>query len=183
MKIRTNYDLMYQIALAKKGMSLQHYAKNVVKYSSFGIAFVIPILATDGLTKEELIEQLIFFSKAYPTVYAATEVLLSPFEKRIAYRKLNELSGQLGNIYINTTSEMLMEARRYKTEFKLNFEKFPPKLEEHKYIMVPVNNDWGNNERSLHQEHVVGTRKYALSYGEPEEQKVYSYQMKRVINK
>ena len=65
MKIRTNYDLMYEIALAKKGMSLQHYAKTVVKYSSFGIAFVIPILATDGLTKEELIEQLIFFSKEF----------------------------------------------------------------------------------------------------------------------
>ena len=183
MKIRTNYDLMYEIALAKKGMSLQHYAKTVAKYSSFGIAFVIPILATDGLTKEELLEQLIFFSKVYPTVYAATEVLLSPFEKRIAYRKLNELSGQLGNIFIDTTPEMLLEARRYKTEFKLNFEKFPPKLEEHKYIMVPVNNDWGNNERSLHQEHIIGTRDYDYSYGEPEKQKQYSYQLKRVINK
>ena len=65
MKIRTNFDLMYEIALSKKGMSLQHYAENVAKYSSFGIAFVIPILATDGLTKEELLEQLIFFSKVY----------------------------------------------------------------------------------------------------------------------
>ena len=183
MKIRTNYDLMYEIALAKKGMSLQHYAKTVAKYSSFGIAFVIPILATDGLTKEELLEQLIFFSKVYPTVYAATEVLLSPFEKRIAYRKLNELSGQLGNIFIDTTPEMLMDSRRYKTEFKLNFEKFPPKLEEHKYIMVPVHSNWDNNERSLHQEHIIGTRDYDYSYGEPEKQKQYSYQLKRVINK
>lgn len=45
--------------------------------------------------------------------------------------------------------------------------------------MVPVHNDWGNNERSLVQEHVVGTRDYVLSYGEPEKNKVYSYGRRR----
>ena len=49
--------------------------------------------------------------------------------------------------------------------------------------MVPVHSNWDNNERSLHQEHVIGTRYYDYSYGEPEKQKQYSYQMKRVINK
>lgn len=183
MKIRTNYELMSEIILAKKGMSLQHYAKNVVKYSALGMVMVLPIIAIDGLTKAELLEQVAYFSKAYPPVYGVTEILLSPFVKRVAIKNLRELANQLGSIYIDTTAEMLMDSRRYKTEYKLNCEKFPPKLEEHTYIMVPVNNEWGNNERSLHQEHIIGTSDYDFSYGEPEEKKVYSYRRQRVINK
>lgn len=181
MKIRTNFDLMQKIVLAKKGMSLQHYAKNLAKYSTLGIAVGLPVMVLDG--PAEAMEYLTYLLKTYPAVYAATEVLLSPFEKRVAYNKLQDLSNQLGNIFIDTTPEMLMDSRKYKTEFKLNCEKFPPQLEEHKYIMVPVNNDWGNNERSLHQEHIIGTFDYDYSYGEPEKQKQYTYQMKRVINK
>ena len=60
-------------------------------------------------------------------------------------------------------------------------ESFPPKIVQEKYMMVPVNNDWGNNERSVKQEHVIGTRDYALSYGEPEKKKSYSYARRRAI--
>lgn len=52
-----------------------------------------------------------------------------------------------------------------------------------KHVQYDLHNDWGNNERILHQEHVIGTKAYDLSYGEPEKEKVYSYQIKRVINK
>ena len=48
--------------------------------------------------------------------------------------------------------------------------------------MVPVHNDWGNNERAVMQEYVIGSSSYAISYGEPEKKKVYSYKTKRLIN-
>ena len=48
---------------------------------------------------------------------------------------------------------------------------------------MPVHNDWDNNERSLVQEHIIGTKEYFLSHGEPKSDKVYSYHTRRVINK
>lgn len=183
MKIRTNYDLMEEISLAKRGISLKRYRNNVLKYTAFGMTLMAPILSIDGLTKAEVLEELDYFLKIYTIMYGGTEIIFSLFEKRIAHDKLQSLANQLGNIYVDTNAEMLMDAKRYKTEYKLDFEQSPPALVQHKYIMVPVHNDWGNNERSLHQEHVIGTKDYDYSYGEPEKEKQYTYQMKRVINK
>ena len=183
MKIKTRFDLLEETAMAKRGFSLKRYGKEVVRATTLCTAVLTPFLATDGITSLEVVGTILHSLRTYSILYGTTDVLLSGLEKVCAIEDLNLLANQLGNIYVDTNANMLMEAKGYKTEYKLNCEKFPPKLEEHKYIMVPVNNDWGNNERSLHQEHIVGTRKYALSYGEPEEQKVYSYQMKRVINK
>ena len=90
---------------------------------------------------------------------------------------------KLKDILIETDPTLLQDSYPYKTEYKVDFSSFPPHLEQTKYIMVPVHNDWGNNERSLMQEHIIGSRNYALSYGEPEEQKVYSLVPKRVIQK
>lgn len=183
MKIRMNYELMEQISFAKSGISLKRCGTQIMHKTTFVTAIVTPILAIDGLTLNEIYEEYMLLLTLYSVVFSSAEIISSPFGKRNGKRNLQKIANKLKDIYINTTPEMLMDAKRYKTEFKLNCENFPPKLEEHKYIMVPVNNDWGNNERSLHQEHVIGTRDYDYSYGEPEKQKQYLYQMKRVINK
>ena len=183
MKIRTNFDLIEESILAKKGFSLKKITKDstqsiissALTCSSFFIIGGVPIR-----TAEEIFYKSIPFCVA---IDAILNVILINDKKANARERLINLSRQLGDIYFDTDADMLTDARKYKTEFKLKFETFPPKLEEHKYIMVPVHNDWGNNERSLHQEHVIGTRDYDYSYGEPEKQKQYSYQMKRVINK
>ena len=183
MKIRTNYDLIEEATMAKRGFSLKRYGKEVTRATILCTAVVTPFLAGDGITSLEVAEIILHSFKTYSILYGTADVLLSGLEKTAAIQDLTALANRLGNIYVDTNAHMLTEVRAYKTEYKLNCEKFPPKLEEHKYIMVPVNNDWGNNERSLHQEHIVGTKNYDLSYGEPEKEKVYAYQMKRVINK
>lgn len=183
MKIRINHDLMEQISLAKRGISLKRWGTQTIKTTTFVTALATPMLALDGLTLTEVYEEYVLLLKLYSAVYGSAEMFSSPFCKRNAKRQLQKIANQLGDIYVDTNADMLTQAKAYKTEYELECENFPPKVIQHKYIMVPVNNDWGNNERSLHQEHVIGTRDYDLSYGEPEKEKVYSYQIKRIINK
>ena len=181
MKIRMNYELMEQISLAKRGISLRRCGTQIIHKTTLVTALVTPILATDGLTLNEIYEEYKLLLALYSVVFGSAEIISSPFGKRNGKRNLQIIANKLKDIYIDTNIELLTEAKSYHTEYKLNYETFPPKLEEHKYIMVAVNNDWGNNERSLHQEHIIGTRYYDYSYGEPDKEKVYSYARKRAI--
>ena len=179
MKITTKFDLIEEAAMAKRGFSLKRYGKEVIRATTLCTAVVTPFVGANAEVTEIMLQAL----KTYLILYGTSDILLSGIEKTCAFENLSMLANQLGNIYVDTNANMLIEVKSYHTEYKLNCEKFPPKLEEHKYIMVPVHSNWDNNERSLHQEHVIGTRYYDYSYGEPEKQKQYSYQMKRVINK
>lgn len=183
MKIRTRYDLIEQAVLANKGFSLKKYGKEVLSATTICTAVVTPFIASDGISSLEVLHTSLHALRTYAILYGVTDLALSGLEKSTATENLQSLANQLGNIYVDTNAHMLMEAKSYKTEYKLDCDSFPPKLRQNKYIMVPVNNDWGNNERSLLQEHIVGTRDYVLSYGEPEKEKVYSYRRQRVINK
>lgn len=112
------------------------------------------------------------------------ELLFRNSTKQIAIQNLKDLSYQLKNIFVDTDYEKLQETQLYKTEYDVRFEdSIFPEIMQKKYMMVPINNDWGNNERSLMQEHIIGSREYALSYGEPEKEKVLSLTPKRVIQK
>ena len=181
MKIRVNYDLVEQIVLANKGFSMKQYAKDVIESIITATAVCSPIFVLGGVPIRIVGD---IFCSSIPIcaiLNGASNLILTKIEKEAAKETLNILSRQLNDIYFDTNSEMLMDAKVYKREYKLNFEKFPPKLEEHKYLMIPVNNAWGNSERSLHQEHVIGTKDYDLSYGEPEKEKVYSLGTKKAI--
>lgn len=183
MKIRTNYDLIEEATMANKGFSVKRYAKTVLKASAIGTAIFLPLQTIDGITLAETVQTVVKSLEIYAGLYGMYSVFSRGIEQASAIDNLNFLSLKLDNIYVDTNANMLAEAKPYKTEYKLNFSSFPPQLEEKKYIMVPVFSNWDNNERSLLQEHVVGSRKYDLSYGEPEKEKQYSYQMQRVINK
>ena len=181
MKIIINYELKDKIQEAKTGFSLKKYKHKLGFYLGIVGLARFSAVAIGGMPIEEALEGMIF-----PTIYGSSYFGLhdwvdSKFKKERSEQELRELSQRLRDIFVETDSELLKDSYAYHTEYKLNSEKFPPKLEEHKYIMVPVHNDWGNNERSLHQEHFIGTRDYALSYGEPEKEKVYSYATKKVI--
>ena len=183
MKIIINYELMDKVQEAKTGFSLKKYKQKLGFYLGVVGLARFSAVAIGGMPIEEALKGMIF-----PTIYGSSyfgisDWSMSKYRKESAEQELRNLSQRLKDTFIETDSELLKNSYAYHTEYKLNSENFPPKIEEHKYIMVPVHNDWGNNERSLHQEHFVGTREYALSYGEPEKQKQYSYQMKRVINK
>lgn len=124
---------------------------------------------------------------AFPIVYGAgyfgiNDWASAKFNKVRSEQELSDLAKRLCDMCIETDSELFKSSYPYKTEYRLNFDSFPPQFEQRKYIMVPVHNDWGNNERSLVQEHNIGTRVYTLSYGEPEKNKVYSYTKSRFFN-
>ena len=179
MKIIINYELMDKIQEAKTGFSLKKYKHKLGFYLGIVGLARFSAVAIGGMPIEEALEGMIF-----PTIYGSSYFGLhdwvdSKFKKERSEQELRELSQRLRDIFVETDSELLKESFAYKTEYKINSEKFPPKLEEHKYLMIPVNNAWGNSEISLHQEHVKGTKDYDLSYGEPEKQKVYSLGTKK----
>ena len=181
MKIRTNFDLIEKTILAKRGFSMKEYTKDVIESIIIANTVCSPIFVLGG-APTRILAQL--FCGSIPisiTINGASNLLVMNIKKEYSKTTLVNFANQLGDIYFDTDAEMLMNANLYKREYKISRESFPPKIVEHKYIMVPVNNDWGNNERSLHQEHIIGTRYYDYSYGEPEKEKVYSYARKRAI--
>lgn len=175
MKIIINYDLIDKVREANTGFSLRKFTTLVGLTNGLVIPPMIigselgNVPLTDTL---ESILRILCISSLQSFGY-------SYFGKYSAIENLRELSKKLKDIYVETDSELLKESYQYDIEYSINFDSFPPKLEEKKYIMVPVYNEWGSNERSLVQEHVVGSRTFALSYGEPEKNKIYSYGRRR----
>lgn len=182
MKIIINYDLIDKVREAKTGFSLHKYTKVV----GFTNAITVPTIilgAQIGNANAMDALELILKTFSYSLFYNALQATVSSFfRKKEATEELIKLSTKLNGMCIETSSELLKGAYQYEVDYSVNFDSFPPKIEQKKYIMVPVYNDWGNNERSLVQEHVIGTRDYALSYGEPEKKKVYSYARRKTLS-
>lgn len=167
MKIMINYDLIDKAREAKTGFSLHKYTK-VVGFTN-GIAIPAMLLgAYIGNTEASYVIESVLRLFGYSLFYNAVNVLcMVVFRKRDACLDLEKLSRELNRICIETDAELLKSAYKYYVEYGVYFSSFPPKFEQKKYIMAPVHNDWGNNERSVLQEHIIGSSSYALSYGEP----------------
>lgn len=178
MKIMINYDLIDKVREAKTGFSLHRFT--MLMGFMNGLAMPVVILGAE-LGNEPVVDTLnTIFRMLF--ISGSQSLINSSFGKHSAIEKLRQLSIELNKICIETDSEMLKGTYQYNTEYNVDFESFPPKIIQNKYMMVPVHNDWGNNERSVKQEHAIGTRNYALSYGEPEKKKNYSYARRRVYN-
>lgn len=169
LKIIVNYDLLDKIREAKTGFSIKKFRDPVLFYSSANMAIQIPINIAQGASLDEYIIDLLGFLSVHSFCLGSAFLILTKVFKAKANEDLTLLSSRLKDIYVDTSADLLMDAYKYKTEmdFDTNDTGLPILLEK-KYIMVPVNNEWDNNSRSLVQEHVVGTKEYALSYGEPE---------------
>lgn len=183
MKIAVNFDLMDKAMEAKKGFSLKKYSKAI----GMCMAFVSPLLVIDATvgqkTPLEMIARTGGIFLYYCLYFWLSQKARAGLTKDRAENELRQLSYKLKDIFVDTNSDLLQDSECYKREYSVKFDKVLPKIEERKYLHVPVNNDWGNNSRSLLQEHIVGSREYALSHGEPKEQKVYSLGMKKMIQK
>ena len=183
MKILVNYDLIDKAREARCGFSLHRFGQ-VVGLSA-GLLFPTRILGgtLGGESPEKIMAGLCLCGTQIIAITGFNHLGFAPFNKIKSNEQLDELSTKLGYIYVNTDADKLKQSYQYEVKYDLNTDVFPPQLEQKKYIMVPVYNDWDNNERSLVQEHIIGTNQYALSYGEPEKQKVYSLGTKRMIGK
>lgn len=180
MKIMINYDLIDKAREAKTGFSLHKYARVVGITNGVVIPTVLLSAYIGNASLNYILENILRvfgYSLFYNAIYS---LCFSNFRKEYASLDLERLATQLNKFCIKTDVEMLKSAYKYHVDYKLNFDSFPPKIEQKKYIMVPIYNEWGNNERSLVQEHTIGTNSYAISCGEPEKKKVYSYKTRRL---
>lgn len=183
MKIAVNFDLMDKAMEAKKGFSLKRYSKSI----GMCMTLVSPMLIADATIGQksplEMVARTGGIFGYYCFYFWLSQKARTGLTKDRAENDLRQLSYKLRDIFVDTSAELLQDSECYKTEYSVKFDKILPKIEQRKYLTVPVYNDWGNNSRSLVQEHVVGTREYALSHGEPKEQKVYSLGVKKMMQK
>lgn len=183
MKLVVNYDLLDKVCEAKKGISLNKITKKVG--TLMGIA--TPVLSIDNIVGSEPLSEffggIAFTLFYYGSYYYLLGRVTADSTKAAAECELSNLSRQLKDIFVDTDPELLKESYGYKTEYAFNFKDSTlPKLEQRKYVIVPVHSDWENNTRSLVQEHVIGSREYTLSHGEPKE-KVLTLGQKKFAQK
>lgn len=169
MKIVVNYDLLDKVREARTGFSLKRINNETMIASAIGGPLVTAHNLAMGYDNEEILFDLALIYLLNFEGRAIFRAMFSNSYKQLANEQLNALSNHLHDIFVHTDPELLQAAYRYKTKYELDSEDSKlPRLVEKKYIMVPVHNEWDCNERSLVQEHVVGSKEYVISYGEPE---------------
>ena len=168
MKLIINYDILEKINVAKTGMNLNRAMKDtghlLLAYAPFNIG--INLLQN---TPEEMIPEFLCAVGMFSFIHTFPCVVLAKPQKEKATRELKILVTDLEKINIYTTKELLLDSKKYKTEYELiNDENEKKQIKQNKYILVPTKNE---DEISVLQEHIVGSEDYSLSIGEPK--KVY----------
>ena len=183
MKIAVNFDLMDKAMEAKKGFSLKKYSKAI----GMCMGLVSPMLIADATighkTPLEMVARTGGIFAYYCLYFWLSQKARAGLTKARAENDLRQLSYKLKDIFVDTNAEYLQDSECYKTEYSVKFDSVLPKVEQRKYLTVPVHSDWDNNTRSLVQEHIIGSKEYSLSHGEPKEQKVYSLGAKKMMQK
>ena len=164
MKIVVNYDLLDKIKESKTGLSVNRVRRDVLRYTTINMAIETPFNVSQGADLNHYILDLFCFMSVHCISQLNIWLFFSNLLKNKAQQDLNVLASQLQDIFVRTDKELLQDAYKYKTEFELDCESSKiPNILQKKYIMVPVHNDWDNNERSLVQEHIIGSKEYFLS--------------------
>lgn len=173
MKIEVNYDLIDRIREAKTGFNLQKNVYRPLGYTAFIAALKLSSIIVVPKTMEELVIEVIGVFGLYTLLAAIPPAIFLPLSKKTAIESLKFLSSRLKDINVNTNHELLLKSYNYKTEYKVKFNDYLlPYVEQNKYISVPTLENGEEKETSLLQEHIIGSKKYALSYGSPKEKKV-----------
>ena len=172
LKIETDYDLFDLISGAKTGMQHKRIVNKIVGYSIATSMINLPFeMMTEQPGKEFLVSTLYFFccnSMGFPAAY----YMLRDNTKKYSKEDLEKIVRQLSSLDVCVGYESLLNAYKYDKEYEtIKSESAILKILEKKYIKVPCSDDEVFGEVSLVQEHIVGTKKYTLSVGEP--QKTY----------
>lgn len=184
MKIVINYDLMDKISEANKGYSLKRCTKRTTSLFATTVAISAMFDLASGSDFTKLLEACPFIFTIHSGYTAAYTYAFSGLTKEMAKSKLNALLPQLHSAFIRTDYESLLKSYKYKTEYELDSDSHFLAVEQKKYIMIPVEDEYfGNKEMSVLQEHIIGSKEYVLSLSEPEEKKVYSLGMRRMLGK
>lgn len=179
MKIIINYDLMDKIAEAKKGYSLKRCVKRTLGMASISALIGTPDNLINGNISPELWIELSAYLMCHTSFTTALALAFQNMTKESAQGILSSLVSELRGNCIRTDEEAILDTKKYKTEYDISFTAAIPTLEQRKYLNIPVKDEYfGDKDISMVQEHIIGTREYVLSFGEPREQKVYSLKMK-----
>ena len=174
MKVLVNYELLDKIKEAKTGFSLDRTFKVALSKTVFWLTIGAGI---DLIVSEPVLKNVLFRIPVYFTLFSITEgiphLFLRKISKERAISELKQLSSLLKDLYIDTDYELLLNSYEYKTTYRIKFnEAHIPTLKQNKYIMVPTHVNGEIKEVSLLQEHIILSKKYALSHGSPKAKKV-----------
>lgn len=173
MKIVINYDLLEKISEAKTGLSLIKTSKKVLlKATRTEIFYIIlSLIYSLPITIKNSIQAYCF----YLALHLISETVDINKNKIKALEEIKRLALKLSDLNICTEHELLMGSYVYEKEYELVNEEnsILPKICQKKYIMVPVYDNGKTVETSLLQEHIIGSKSYILSHGEPSKQRVF----------
>lgn len=172
MKIQINYDLLNKVTESKKGFSLNQISKYVSK-CTLGSLVVDASLSLIFLEPpEKFLFDSIFYLIFHTILGTTVHISLSELCKRKSDRDLLLLALKLYQLDIITDLNLIKKSYAYHTDYKMinNNNKDIPILKQNKYIILPVYENGEESEVSILQEHIIGSKKYVLSIGEPEKQ-------------
>lgn len=168
MKIEINYDLLDKIREAKIGISLDRTFMFTVPRTLAATSIYALLNIGEPNMLDKVLAALPYFTLLYAGPTTVASIIMKNKFKESAIDRLRILSFLLGTIDISTSYELLLESENYKTEYSLKFnESKIPYIKEDKYINIPTYDDGSIKEISVVQEHIIGSRKYSLSYGSP----------------
>lgn len=165
MKLQINFDLLEKIALANKGFTLKKNIKKILYLTSFSATIATGLLLITN-NNVSLLNQILIALATHTSYVGITSAIDSKLNKEKAIKHLQLLSIYLEAIKIQTSDILLVQSYKYHTDYEFD-ENNPLKINKKEYIMVPVYDNGEEKEISLLQEHVIGTKKYTLSCGEP----------------
>lgn len=155
--------------MANTGFSLQRTSRYIA-FSTFWSTFMMMPINFMLLDKpiKGIILNFIVLTGLNVAIFSLLNIAAKDFFKHNSSLSLKSLLVSLRKCYIDTDYELLLNAYEYCTNYKFELDDNKvPRLKEEKYIMVPVYKNGEEKEVSLLQEHIVGTKKYELSYGSP----------------
>lgn len=179
MKIIINYDLMDKISEAKQGYSLNRCIKRTLGMTAFTSLIGAPDNLIMGNISPDLWIELSAYLACHTSFMVALAWTFKNMSQESAKKMLHYLVSDLQKHCVKTDEDSILDTKNYKTEYDFSFKSALPIIEQKKYLNVPVRDEYfGDKDISLVQEHIMGSREYILSLGEPKEQKVYSLKMK-----
>ncbi len=178
MKLHINYDFFEAVRDVREVFG----PITIVRNNKFTFFFTIPSFAilfstiwfdSNSFFFTTALHSSIFLLYDYIDNYKFKKDNHIEFDEYTYYSaiKLVELARQLEEINVKTKAEFLLDAELYDEKHRLMFnEDKVPVIKHDKYIMIPGYNSFNGNEMdiSLLQEHIIGTKDYELSVGEPE---------------
>lgn len=183
-KLDINFDVIDKTYDARGEHNIRRWFRVNKAYDVTGAIVPTTYLALclTGLeSPEEALIKAVSLTGFYFGVWATLDVIVASLKTKLsgmnykqrAYLDLTILSYLLNEHGINISVDQIMEANIYHKDYKLSREGIPGIIRE-RYFEVPTTDENGDEiQRSVKEEHLIGSKKYTLSFDKPVEQKQY----------